>query len=186
MTRSLSALLASNSAKFGYSGAVVKSLKMELHAVAERIRYGIVLSKGFGGLSSNQDFNMKFSMRGNFQVGQVLFALFSLHIYTNGLKSVNTPGSLCLVQHRGKKADSGMSMSTLIGLSLQLRSKQINEIIVNKRFFISWWLALWKFSEKHKKTLLSHLSFIFHYFIFFEHVQLQHIKHTGIAKEFET
>ena len=39
MTRKLSSLLADNSAKFGYSDAVVKSLKMELHAVAERIRY---------------------------------------------------------------------------------------------------------------------------------------------------
>ena len=39
MTRKLSSLLADNSTKFGYSDAVVKSLKMELHAVAERIRY---------------------------------------------------------------------------------------------------------------------------------------------------
>ena len=39
MTRSLSSQLADNSAKFGYSDAVVKSLKMELHAVSERIRY---------------------------------------------------------------------------------------------------------------------------------------------------
>ena len=38
MTRKLSSLLADNSARFGYSGAVVKSLKMELHAVSERIR----------------------------------------------------------------------------------------------------------------------------------------------------
>ena len=38
MARKLSSLLADNSGKFGYSGAVVKSLKMELHAVSERIR----------------------------------------------------------------------------------------------------------------------------------------------------
>ena len=38
MTRNMSSLLADNSAKFGYSDAVVKSLKMELHAVSERIR----------------------------------------------------------------------------------------------------------------------------------------------------
>jgi chromosome segregation ATPase len=37
MVKNLSALLSTNSAKFGYSEPVVKSLKMELHAVQERI-----------------------------------------------------------------------------------------------------------------------------------------------------